>query len=132
MFHPTDELTDGLTDAESTPVPDLRTGPVARYDEEHQVLWVGGTPLPFRPGTNRNGELIEMLGIVIRNLRGLDPAEPCPLRRSEDDVLAGLLDLDDPELRTLLRSHLALSRREAGDTVTRLRRTLDRHAVLAD
>ena len=118
-------------DPEVVPVPDLRTGPVARFDEEHNVLWIGGTPLPFRPGTNRNSELIELLGIVIRNLRGLAEFDPCPLRRSEYNVLAGLLDLEDPELRTLLRTHLALNRREAGDTVMRLRRTLEEHAVLA-
>jgi len=119
------------SDEEVVPVPDLRSGPVARFDPIHNVLWIGGTPLPFRPGVNRNGELLDLLGVVIRNLRGLDESDPCPLRRSEYDVLAGLLDLDDPELRALFRTHLGLSRREAGDTVMRIRRTLDDHATLA-
>ena len=111
---------------------DQRSGPVARFDERHNVLWIGGTPLPFRPGTRRNGELVELLGLAIRELRGLGADDPCPLRRSEFDVLARLLDLDDPELRGLLRRHLSLSRRQAGDTVAQLRRTLAQHEVLAD
>ena len=118
--------------SEDGPVVDQRIGPVARFDPVHSILWIGGTPLPFRPGTNRNAELIELLGLTIRSLRGLGEDEPCLLRRSEYDVLAQLLDLDDPELRSTIRIHLGLSRRQAGDTVMRLRRTLVDHDVLAD
>ena len=101
------------------PVVDQRTGPVARVDVVHNILWIGGTPL-------------ELLGLTIRSMRGLGENEPCHLRRSDYDVLAQLLDLDDPELRSTIRTHLGLSRRQAGDTVTRLRRTLVDHDVLAD
>lgn len=109
--------------------PDRRAGPVARFDQRHNVLWLGSTPLPFRPGIDRNGELIQLVGAVIRGLRGLEEHEPCPLRRSESRVLAGLLDLDDPDLRRLLRHHLGLTKREAGDTVNRFRRSLAEQAV---
>lgn len=114
-----------------TPTPDGRTGPIARFDRDHNVLWIGGTPVPFRPGVDRNGELIELVGVVVRGLRGLSETDPCRLRRSEYHVLAGLLDLDDPDLRRALRLHLGLSRREAGDTVTQLRRALVEQAVVA-
>jgi hypothetical protein len=117
---------------EPVPTPDRRTGPIARFDHDHNVLWIGGTPLPFRPGTDRNGELIEVVGTIIRSLRGLRENEPCRLRRSELHVLAGLLDLDDPELRRQMRRHLGLSRREAGDTVNQLRRALVEQAVAAE
>ena len=108
-------------------VDDNRVGPVARFDETHNVLWIGETPLPFRPGTGRDVELIELLGVSIRVLRGLEPDEPCLLRRSEFRVMAELLDLDDPDLRSNLRTHLGLSRRQAGDTAMQLRRAVDVH-----
>lgn len=108
---------------------DQRTGPVARYDERHSVLWIGSMPVPFRVGENRNGELLDLLGMAIRQLRGLEEADPCPLRRTEHELLGSLLDLDDPELRFDLRRHLGLTRREAGDTVTRLRRVLRDDAI---
>lgn len=119
-------------DPTSVPTPDQRTGPVARFDPEHNVLWIGGTPLPFRPGIDRNGELLEIVGSLIRGLRGLRANDPCRLRRSELPVLAGVLDLDDPDLRRLMRTHLGLSRREAGDTLTMLRRALVEQAVAVE
>lgn len=109
---------------EIAPELDKRTGAVARYDERHNVLWIGSMPVPFRIGENRNHELLDLLSAVIRQLRGLEEHEPCPLRRSEHELLAGLLDLDDPELRFDLRRLLGLSRRQAGDTVMQLRRVL--------
>ncbi len=117
---------------ETAPEPDRRVGPVARFDEDHNVLWMGDTPLPFRPGTGRDEKLLELLGVTIRALRGLDDAEPCLLRRSEYRVVADLLDLDDPELRRHLRRHLGLTRRQAGDTAMQLRRTVEENIVLAD
>jgi len=101
---------------------DQRTGPVARYDERHSVLWIGSVPVPFRVGDSRNQELLEMLGMAIRQLRGLEEGDACPLRRSEHELLAGLLDFDAPELRADLRRLLGLTRRQAGDTVMQLRR----------
>ena len=109
---------------EIAPELDQRTGPVARYDERHSVLWIGSMPVPFRIGENRNHELLELLSLAIRQLRGLEENEPCPLRRSEHELLANLLDLDDPGLRLDLRRLLGLTRREAGDTVMQLRRVL--------
>ncbi len=111
-------------------IEDNRVGPVARFDETHKVLWIAETPLPFRPGTGRDAELIELLGVSIRVLRGLEPDEPCLLRRSEFSVLAELLDLDDPDLRVHLRTHLGLSRRQAGDTAMQLRRTAEEKIVV--
>ncbi len=108
---------------------DKRVGPVARFDETHNVLWIGDTPLPFRPGTGRDAELIELLGVSIRALRGLESDEPCLLRRSEFSVVAELLDLDDPDLRSHFRTHLGLSRRQAGDTAMQLRRTAAESSV---
>lgn len=118
--------------AEVPPELDQRTGPVARYDERHNVLWIGSMPIPFRVGESRNGELIELLGASIRQLRGLDDQAPCPLRRSEYRLLAELLDLSDPELRHDLRRHLGITRRQAGDTVTELRRVLDDQQIHLD
>lgn len=117
-------IDDGWED-DAAPTPDQRTGPVARFDPVHNVLWIGATPLPFRPGIDRNGELLEVVGSLIRSLRGLRANDPCRLRRSELPVLAGVLDLDDPDLRRLMRTHLGLSRREVGDTLNLLRRALD-------
>ena len=82
-------------------------------------------PIPFRVGESRNSELLDLLGATIRQQRGLSERAPCPLRRTEYKLLAGLLDLSDPELRFDLRRHLGISRRQAGDTVAELRRVLD-------
>lgn len=117
---------------EIAPEQEKRSGPVARYDERHNVLWIGSMPVPFRIGENRNGELIELLSVVIRQLRGLEANEPCPLRRSEHELLASLLDLDDPELRFDLRRFLGITRREAGDTVMHLRRVLAEDEIRLD
>ena len=111
---------------------DQRSGPIARYDERHSVLWIGSMPVPFRVGENRNGELLDLLGLAIRQLRGLEENEPCPLRRSEHELLADLLDLDDPELRLDLRRFIGLTRRQAGDTVMELRRVLSDDAIRLD
>lgn len=110
-------------------VPDDRVGPVARYDDEHQVLWVADTPIPFRRGGN-NTDLLQLLGSTIRNLRGLSPDEPCVLRRSEYQLLADLLDLDELDLRFDLRTHLGLSRRQAGDVAAELRSVREGHVIL--
>lgn len=121
-------------DAEPEIAPELdqRTGPLARYDERHSVLWIGSMPIPFRIGENRNGELIELLSVAIRQLRGLRDDEPCPLRRSEHQLLANLLDLDEPDLRRDFRRYLGLTRRQAGDTVMQLRRVLSDDAIRLD
>lgn len=114
---------------EIAPELDQRQGPLARYDERHKVLWIGSMPVPFRIGENRNAELLDLLSMAIRQLRGLEPSDPCLLRRSEHKLLAGLLDLDDAELRFDLRRYLGLSRRQAGDTVAQLRRVLSDDAA---
>lgn len=121
-----------ITEPEIAPELDKRTGPVARYDDRHSVLWVGSMPVPFRVGEGRNNELLELLSMAIRQLRGLDERAPCPIRRSEHRLLADLLDLDDPELRADMRRTLGLTRRQAGDTVTMLRRVLDQDAISLD
>ncbi len=117
---------------EVAPEVDQRSGPVARYDERHGVLWIGSMPVPFRAGESRNGELLDLLSMAIRQLRGLEEHEPCPLRRSESELLASLLDLDDSELRLDLRRFLGLTRRQAGDTVMELRRVLSDDAIRLD
>lgn len=121
-----------ITEPEIAPELDKRTGAVARYDTRHSVLWIGSMPVPFRVGEGRNNELLDLLGMAIRQLRGLDEHAPCPLRRSEHQLLSELLDLDDPELRSDMRRTLGLSRRQAGDTVTLLRRVLDEDAISLD
>ena len=118
--------------SDGAPITDKRLGAVARFDEAHNVLWIGDVPLPFRPGTGRDEELIQVLGVTIRGLRGLENDEPCLLRVSEYRVVADLVDLDEPELRSHLRRHLGLSRRQAGDTAMQLRRTVEENIVLAE
>ena len=128
------EATDGdvVDEPEVPPELDQRSGPVARYDERHSVLWIGAMPIPFRLGESRNSELLELLAATIRHLRGLDEGEPCPLRRSELRLLARLLDLADPDLRPHMRRHLGNSRREAGDPVAALRRVLSDREIGLD
>ncbi len=115
---------------------DNRIGPVARYDDVHEVLWIAEMPIPFRRGDNtsagNNSKLLQLLGMTIRSLRGLSADAPCPLRRAEHQLLAELLDLDEPRLRSDLRSHLGLSRRETGDVVTQLRRVRVDNAIMLD
>lgn len=120
------------SEPEIIPKNDQRFGPVARYDEAHKVLWIGSMPVPFRRGENRNGQLLELVSAAIRQLRGLGDAEACPLRRSEHELLADLLDLDHEELRGDLRRALQISRRQAGDTVMELRRVLSDDAIRLD
>lgn len=120
------------TEPEISPELDQRSGPLARYDDRHQVLWIGSMPIPFRVGENPNSELLDLLSMAIRQLRSLEEHEPCPLRRSEHQLLAELLDLDDPELRLDLRRFLGLTRRQAGDTVMQLRRVLADDAIRLD
>lgn len=115
---------------EISPELDQRRGPIAHYDERHCVLWMGSMPIPFRRGVNANEELIELLGAAIRGLRGLEPTDPCPLRKSEHQLLADLLDLDAPDLRTDLRRHLGLTKRQAGDTLMQLRRVRAKDEIL--
>ena len=112
-------MTDIQVDA---PGRERRRSAPTRYDEQHQILWLGSTPIPFRPGHHDNGFLVTAVAACIRDLRGVDASDPCPLRRSDLRTLGRLLDLDDPGLRSLLRSELALTRRQAGDTVDELRR----------
>lgn len=122
----------GGPDVEFPPAMDQRSGPVARFDDRHSVLWIGSMPIPFRVGESRNGELLDLLSVAIRQLRGLEEGEPCPLRRSEFELLAGLLDLDDPELRLDLRRCLGINRRQAGDTVMALRRLVSDNEIRLD
>lgn len=117
---------------EVPPELDQRTGPVARFDDRHNVLWIGSMPIPFRVGESRNGELLDLLSMTIRQLRGLEEGDPCPLRRSEFQLLSELLDLDDPELRLDLRRHLNITRRQAGDTVMALRRIVSDDEIRLD
>lgn len=121
-----------INEPEIAPELDKRSGELARYDARHKVLWLGSMPVPFRVGENRNGELLDLLSVAIRQLRSLGPSEPCPLRRSEHRLLAQLLDLDDVELRSDLRRSLCLSRRQAGDTVSLLRRVRADEAISLD
>lgn len=118
-----------INEPEIAPEQDKRSGEVARYDARHKVLWLGSMPVPFRVGENRNGELLDLLSMAIRQLRSLEPSDPCPLRRSEHQLLAQLLDLDDIDLRSDLRRSLGLSRRQAGDTVSLLRQVRANDAI---
>ncbi len=96
--------------------------PLARFDEEHNVLWLDDLPIPIRPGSQSNRDLLRALASTIRDLRGLPIEAPCELRQSELATFAALLDLAARSLRKDIRTELGLSKRESGRLLARLRR----------
>ncbi len=97
------------------------SAPPARFDAVHGVVWLAEVPIPVRPGQWSNGQILEAIAGVLRELRGIADDAPCPLRANELSTFAELLDMDDRALRADIRRELALTKKQAGILVRELR-----------
>ncbi len=97
------------------------TKPPARFDAEHNVLWLGDVPLPFAPGQQTNAMILRAVAESIRELRRLGKSDPCYLRQADMPSYVQILNLRSKSIRRDLRKELRLNKREAGETLQALR-----------
>jgi len=94
---------------------------VPEYDEERGLVVLGSMGVRFRVGVDENDALLRGYSAAVRRLRGLAPSVPLQIRHADVPILAGLLDLTDPELEDRARFWFGQSEEAAHGLVAHLR-----------
>ena len=93
------ESTYGVTlDRLIAQVPGHATHKSLSYNAKDGILRIGELGVRFRPGIQSNDELLRGFSAAVRRQRQLPPSGPLHLRSTDIQVLAELLDIDDPQL----------------------------------
>ncbi|NNC79967.1 MAG: helix-turn-helix transcriptional regulator [Acidimicrobiales bacterium] len=94
---------------------------VPEYDEDRGLVVLGSMGVRFRVGVDENDALLRGYSAAVRRLRGLAPSVPLQIRHADVPILAGLLDLSDPELEDRARFWFGQSEEAAHGLVAHLR-----------